>query len=282
MKKRSLVIWMAWRHFADYYGHKLADAIADEYETTITYRGLGAEFAQWDVVMPFYPHRHPAQCPPERVVKRWAAMFEVKRHKLGAVNIANCSLLWDQLVKRDAQALLVPWAADEADFHAEPFPPSDVLRVGWAGSHLNPIKNFAKVKETMESIPGVEFVPACYSTPHGGMMKADYPTHAMGDYYANIHVLVCGSGQEGNGFPLLEASACGRPIVTFDVGIARDLKATGAGVTIIDMRDWDAMGRAVVDVDYEHDGAASAEAVQQHWRWAQVRGRWLEALDGAG
>lgn len=282
MKRRSLVVWMAWRHFADYYGHELADAITDEYETTITYKGLGAKFAQFDVVMPFYPHRHPMQCPPECIVKRWAAMFEVNRHKLGAVNIANCSLLWDRLVKRDAQALLVPWGANEVDFHPEPFPPGDVLRVGWAGSYLNPIKNFTKVKAAIESIPGAEFVPACYSTPSGGVMKADYPTAEMGDYYAGIHVLVCGSGQEGNCFPLLEASACGRPIVTFDVGIARDLKATGAGVTIVEMHDWEAMKQAVVDVDYERDGAASAEAVQQHWRWPQVRERWLEAFGRAG
>lgn len=280
MSKRTLAIWMAWRHFADYYGPKLADAIADEYETTITYRGLGARFAQFDVVMPFYPHRHPEQCPPERIVKRWAAMFEVKRNKLGAVNIANCSLLWEKLVKRDPQALLVPWGADEADFHPEPFPPGDVLRVGWAGSDRNPIKNFDLVKQTIESIPGAEFVPACYRMQKGGMVGI--PTAEMGSYYAGIHVLVCGSGQEGNCFPLLEASACGRPIVTFDVGIARDLKVTGAGVTIVGMRDWDAMREAVVGVDYERDGAASAEAVQQHWRWPQVRERWLEALDGAG
>jgi len=281
--KRTLAIWMAWRHFADYYGAQLANAIADEYETTITYKSLGEGYKGFDVVMSFYPQRHPIQCPPERLVKRWAAMFEVRRHKLGAVNIANSSILWDQLVKRDKQARLVPWGASEVDFHPMPFPPGDVLRVGWAGAPHNRIKNFDKVKETIESIPGIEFVPACYRIAKSGNgMAGDYPTAEMGDYYAGIHVLVCGSGQEGNCFPLLEASACGRPIVTFDVGIARDLKQTGAGITIVDRHDWTAMKRAVLAVDYEREGAASAEAVQRHWRWAQVRGRWLEALDAAG
>lgn len=48
----------------------------------------------------------------------------------------------------------------------------------------------------------------------------------MPEYYASIDVLVCASLNEGTPNPVLEAMACGVPVVTTDVGVVRDAFGT--------------------------------------------------------
>ena len=43
----------------------------------------------------------------------------------------------------------------------------------------------------------------------------------MNEYYSHIHIYVCVSSNEGTPKPLLEAMGCGIPIITTDVGIAK-------------------------------------------------------------
>ena len=47
------------------------------------------------------------------------------------------------------------------------------------------------------------------------------PNDDMNDYYSNIHIYVCVSSTEGTPKPLLEAMGCGIPVITTDVGVAR-------------------------------------------------------------
>jgi glycosyltransferase involved in cell wall biosynthesis len=49
------------------------------------------------------------------------------------------------------------------------------------------------------------------------------PHSKMADYYAEIDVLICASEVEGTPNPVLEAAACGVPVVTTDVGIVDEL-----------------------------------------------------------
>ena len=45
----------------------------------------------------------------------------------------------------------------------------------------------------------------------------------MPDYYAQIDVYVCASKEEGTPNPILEAMACGVPVISTDVGVVRQL-----------------------------------------------------------
>jgi len=102
----------------------------------------------------------------------------------------------------------------------------------------------------------------------------------MHQYYAGIHVYVCGSASEGFHFPFLEAAACGRAIVTFDVGCARDLLDTGAGIVIVD--SFAEMVDAVRAVNWRAFGTDSGDAVRGYWTWDVLRQGWIDALDMVG
>ena len=277
---RKLAIWLSWANFSEYYSRKLAEMLHPEYDTTITYRPL--DWDEFDVVMPFFPQRKPG-CDPAKVVKfvwephefGWAA-------DAGTVCAASTSV-YERIVKRyKDRAHLLPWGVDAEHFHPQPWPKSERLQVGWCGQFKNSRKQFGRLSEEMEGMSkiwDIDFIPNI-SQMADGRQSGAYELETMHLYYRRLHVYVCASASEGFGFPLLEACACGRPVVTFNVGVARDLKRTGAGVIIVD--DWDELKQAVRSVDWMAQGAASADAVRRHWLWPRLRERWLEVLDGAG
>jgi len=48
------------------------------------------------------------------------------------------------------------------------------------------------------------------------------PNEDMCDYYSNIHIYICVSYKEGTPKPLLESMGCGIPVITTDVGVAKN------------------------------------------------------------
>ena len=62
------------------------------------------------------------------------------------------------------------------------------------------------------------------------------PMHQMPDYYAGVDLLVCASKNEGTPNPVLEAMACGVPVVTTDVGIVREVFGQLQSQFIVDER----------------------------------------------
>jgi len=276
---RKLAIWLSWRNFSEYYSRKLADTLRPEYETTITYKPL--DWDEFDVVLPFFPgpNRAPG-CDPAKVVK-----FVWEPHEYGWAQDAGtvCAAstgVYERIAKRYGdRAHLLPWGVDAQNFHPQPWPKSERRQVGWAGQFKNPRKQFLQLTEELSTIWDIDFIPNI-SQMESGRQSGAYELETMHLYYRRLHVYVCASSSEGFCFPLLEACACGRPVVTFDVGVARDLARTGAGIVIVD--DWDTLKKAVREVDWLALGAASADAVRQCWLWPRLRERWLEVLDGAG
>lgn len=276
MTKRRLAIWLAWKNFSEYYSRQLAEAIKDHYDTTITYKAM--DWDKFDVVLCFFPFpKRKPKCDRKKIVK-----FVWEPHEFGHAADANlvlaaCTLILKKIKHRyKDRALLVPWAANPDHFFPQPFPKTNKLIVGWAGAHKNNRKLYPKLEETIMSMGD----PIVWHP--NWVTKRKYTLETMHQYYAQIHVYVCGSANEGFCFPLLEAAACGRPIVTFDVGVARDLQDSGAGVIIIENRDYEAMKAAIRDIDYVTLGGKSAEAVKQHWLWKHLKDRWLEVLNQVG
>ncbi|NIP84987.1 MAG: glycosyltransferase [Planctomycetales bacterium] len=136
------------------------------------------------------------------------------------------------------------------------------------------------MEAALKATPGVTWRPNLSSTWRGRQVGPYDSVADMPDYYRQIHIYANASAWEGFGFPFLEAAACGRAVVTTDVGCARDLLDSGAGVVLVE--DLEALGAAVVGVDYEELGARSAQAVRAAWTWETRAQDWMGVLDGAG
>lgn len=99
------------------------------------------------------------------------------------------------------------------------------LVVGWVGNsawagEIEDFKGFHSILvpalKTLED-EGERFVARFADRQSGFIAHANMP-----DYYASIDVLVCVSKIEGTPNPVLEAMACGVPVISTDVGIVPD------------------------------------------------------------
>jgi len=66
--------------------------------------------------------------------------------------------------------------------------------------------------------------------------------------YQDSHIMVCSSTYENFGLPLLEAAFFGKPIVSTDVGVARDIIGENQGGEIIKQGDFKEMVNSVLEL----------------------------------
>jgi glycosyltransferase involved in cell wall biosynthesis/SAM-dependent methyltransferase len=101
------------------------------------------------------------------------------------------------------------------------------LRVGWVGNSawaseiLPDPKGFNTVlKPSLEQLH-LQGVPI--EGVFADRKMQFIPHHRMPDYYNSIDILVCTSSMEGTPNPVLEAMACGVPVISTNVGIVPDV-----------------------------------------------------------
>jgi len=98
-------------------------------------------------------------------------------------------------------------------FTPQPFP--DEFTVGWAGNPdiHNTIKNYALVRDACNAVQ-VPLVCADGSIPYEEMTEK---------FYSRISCLILASTSEGTSNPVLEAMACGKPVIASRVGIVPEV-----------------------------------------------------------
>ena len=96
---------------------------------------------------------------------------------------------------------------------------------------------------------------------------ASVPFEEMPDWYSGIDCYVCASEHEGTPNPVLEALACGVPVVSTDVGIARE---AGAVICERDVKDIQRCVLAALGVDLRGDDS--------EWDWSNRIEAWRDAL----
>ncbi len=148
--------------------------------------------------------------------------------------------------------------------------------IGWAGNSLwgGGQEDFKGLHTIL--LPAIERLrERGYSieTKFADRAKGKIPHHLMPDYYAQIDIFVCASKIEGTPNPVLEAMACGVPIVTTDVGIVPQAFGEKQKHFILPERSIEAMTETLARlIDAPHElSALSAESLQQiqTWDWAQ-------------
>lgn len=129
------------------------------------------------------------------------------------------------------------------------FKKNQKLVVGWVGNSLwqsdtEDFKGFNTIlKPTIDELISKDYaIETCYADKQEKLIIHE----EMPNYYAKIDVLVCVSKIEGTPNPVLEAMACGVPIISTNVGIVKDALGPKQKEFILKKRDKDSLSKAIL------------------------------------
>jgi glycosyltransferase involved in cell wall biosynthesis len=92
--------------------------------------------------------------------------------------------------------------------------------VGFSGNPTNTLKNFKNIQKACSSL-GLELKVAKY-----------FDQNDLRKWYKEVDLIVCASTSEGGPMCILEAGASGVPVITTDVGLAREIINNDNGLKI--------------------------------------------------
>ncbi len=283
---KTIAALQAWNNFSEYYATKVGEIVKGEYEMTITYNQDIKFLNSFDIVWSFFPQFPKSNNDKSdhtldsKLVKTFWEPHEIGWDR-GKVNVACSTYAYRDLLREVPNALFAPLGVATDAFFPKQFT-NEKVTVGWAGEKNNDRKQFNLLDEMMRTIDEVTFKPNITKCVGGYYVGAYKDVPDMINYYNSIDIYVCASAGEGFGLPLLEASACGRPVVTFDVGISRELKHDGAGIIIVD--DFTEMKKAIIELAKDKNkikslGNKSRETVLEYWQWSMMTNYWLRVFN---
>jgi len=157
--------------------------------------------------------------------------------------------------------------------------PDGKLVLGWAGSRANhPGKRGLDelLIPAVRDLPGVELRLAA--------REETWRTQGeMVDFYRGLDACICTSRVEGGPHSLLEASACGVPVISTRVGLAPELIRHGDNGLLIE-RSIQAIREAVTFLRDRRDlrsvmGAQARTVIEQGWTWDRQAPRYMPFFD---
>jgi glycosyltransferase involved in cell wall biosynthesis len=223
----------------------------DRYQPTIRYvadvaeRKVEVDFADYDVVHAlfwhdlyamergFYGHFDPRKVvvgvhAVNSWVKRRLSLDAVRRivDRYAAVGAVSAEI---ERALRGCRVVRTPSGFDPALFTPSPMPATvERLRVLWAGSTANHgrLKGLDDlIRPALRGLRDVDLSLATHRNP--------LPHDRMPEFYRSGHVYVCMSESEGSPLPVIEAMACGRPVVSTAVGVVPELVRDGVNGLIV-------------------------------------------------
>lgn len=150
------------------------------------------------------------------------------------------------------------------------------LRVGWVGHSgwAATLEDFKGVNTIL--LPAIEQLKSegiCVQAHLADRKERFIPHRQMPSYYADIDVLICTSKIEGTPNPVLEAMACGVPVITTDVGVVPQLLGQKQKQFVLTERSVEALKHAIqrLIADPKQLGELSAENLEsiKAWDWSQ-------------
>ncbi len=159
----------------------------------------------------------------------------------------------------------------------EPLNNKGRLRVGYSGSLKH---NWRKgITEYIEPVCKKADVDLVKAVPVGNHYV---PLERMPRFYNNINIYLCASSSEGFSLSVLEASACGRPVISTRVGGSEDLIIDGENGFLVD-RNVDAFAEKLKILNENRDllvkmGQRNREIVEEKWSWKIRAKDWLNFI----
>ncbi len=151
--------------------------------------------------------------------------------------------------------------------------------VGWCG---NAAHGFGSIKglELIQEACDMTRTPLVISDTSGNKV---IPLHAMPAWYERISCYVCASTAEGTPNPVLEAMACGRPVITTRVGLTERLVVDGINGFFVD-RTADSIANAIDEVKSGGRCAEMGHAARlaaESYDWSFKMFNWRLLLEAA-
>lgn len=206
----------------------------------------------------------------------WTVIRKLRKALL--VN-CNCKKLW-YLFSPHVRVVHTRYTCDTNTFFPENVRSDghgDKLIVGWAGS-LDNHGNKRGFREFIE--------PICNELPEVALsVQAKEKNYTADDaemrrFYNSCDLYICASRSEGGPRPVLEASACGVPVLSTDVGLVPELIRDGVNGFIVE-RNYQAIRngllRAVAMRDELPEMGRRARALMEgSFSWEKVIGQWTD------
>ena len=200
-----------------------------------------------------------------------------------AINVSS-QILFDIFSPHIGRLFHTPHGVDCSVFtppNRKKHSPAGKLRIGWAGSKSNhPGKRglYDYLLPALKDLDGVELVEAAREEKWRRQEE-------MVVYYGGLDAYVCTSRTEGGPHPLLEASACGVPLVSTKVGHAPELIIESENGFLVEREVEDirsAIKRLRDDRELRIEmGRKARETVVEAWNWEKQAQHYIPFFDEA-
>lgn len=198
--------------------------------------------------------------------------------KLASAYVVANERIRDALTRDGRVAYLTEDGVDTDLFTKAPLPA--VFTAAWAGNSMcsGPGYDLKGVKLIREACKRADVPLVTADSVDGTRPHADMPA-----FYRTASVYVCASEIEGTPNPVLEAMACGRPVISTDVGIVNKVVTDGKNGLIVE-RSVESLTSALVALrdkpkaELEAMGTAARSAVES-FAWTTKVKAWDQALE---
>jgi glycosyltransferase involved in cell wall biosynthesis len=230
----------------------------------------------------------------------WLKLLKTKiagfSYRLGLECVTNSK--WTARMIREQYNLastVAPLGVDTEVFH--PVRPLNERAVGVpivaTIGNANPVKRFDLFTDVMKLLQKRIDCHAVVATHDPFLLKPDgisvefvSPKNdlEMAELYNKASVFVSTSACEGFGLPLLEAMACGTPVVTTDSGGIRDFCQDGINCRIVESAKPEELAHAIAEINSNPDIAATLAhnglATARQWPWGRLIDSFEALLSG--
>lgn len=209
--------------------------------------------------------------PPKRLVR-----FLNQFHAVNAVSFRLCSLFKEAGLRN---VFYTPNGVDTDIFRpVKPLFSTGKLRAGYSGSLKHDWrKGITEFMEPACEKAGIDLIKAMPTDDHY------VPLDSMPQFYNEIDVYLCASSSEGFSLSVLEAAACGRPVISTRVGGCEDLIVDGENGFLVD-RNVDAIADKLKVLDENREllirmGRRNRAIVEERWSWAIRSEDWIKFIE---